>query len=111
LVAHDHRNINYIKGLSGTESARERFDAFDMARSRNRLTIPPEWIFLGNYQHSAGVACAEHLLQMSPGDHPSANIAANDMMAIGLMQRLLQAGWNLLSKLSVIPSTCKLPNL
>jgi len=102
LVVHGHRNIGYIKGLVGTESARERFDAFDMAMSRNRLTIPPEWIFLGNYQHSAGVACAEHLLQMTPSDRPSAIIAANDMMAIGLMQRLLQAGWDLPSKLSVI---------
>jgi DNA-binding LacI/PurR family transcriptional regulator len=102
LIAHGHRRIAYLKGLESTESARERFESFTDAMAQNRLDLVPEWQFDGDYTLSAGRACAERLLVMSKGERPTAILAANDLMAIGLMQRLQQEGWDIPSQLSVI---------
>jgi LacI family transcriptional regulator len=102
LVTHQHTRIAYLRGLEGTESARERFDSFREALARNRLEPKPEWIFEGDYTWGAGRSCAERLIAMSAGDRPTAILAANDLMAIGLMQRLQESGWALPRQLSVI---------
>ena len=102
LVAHRHKRIGYIKGLEGTESARERFESFREAMAQNSLTINTEWVFEGTYRFSSGRNCAERLIATPEKDRPTAILAANDLMAIGLMQRLQQEGWVLPQQLSVI---------
>ena len=102
LIVRNHKKIGYLKGIEGTETARERFESFQMAMNQNRLELVPEWIFDGDYTLSAGRACAERLLSMPEDSRPTAVLAANDLMALGLMQRLQQAGWLLPQQLSVI---------
>jgi LacI family transcriptional regulator len=105
-VAHlancDHTRIGFIRGLSGTATAAERQEAFEKAILRRSLPSNPSWLFPGDYQFTAGAACAEALIASKPEDRPTAIIAANDLMAIGLMSRLQKAGWKLPDELSVI---------
>lgn len=101
LFASGHRKIGYIKGLEGTETANERYESYCEAMSQNRLD-PGRWIFEGDYTLASGRSCAERLIEMDQLSRPTAILAANDLMAIGLMQRLQQEGWSLPRNLSVI---------
>ncbi len=102
LVAHRHAKIGYLRGHDGAESARERYDSFREAMARNRLESQQEWVFQGDFTCASGRSCAERLIAMAPENRPTAILAANDLMAIGLMQRLQENGWSLPRQLSVI---------
>lgn len=102
LVSLGHRRIGHLKGLEGTRTAIDRYEAFGDALARNRIDVVERWIWDGDYSFAAGRSCAELLLELDPGDRPSAVVAGNDAMAIGLVQRLQQQGWSLPADLSVI---------
>jgi len=106
LVAFGHRRIAYLKGLEGTDTAQQRFDSFCEAMTKNGLAVVDDWVFSGDYTLSAGRSCAERLIALArtllKSERPTAIMAANDMMAVGLMQRLQQEGWRLPADLSVI---------
>jgi DNA-binding LacI/PurR family transcriptional regulator len=102
LVTKGHEKIAYLKGLKGTSTAAQRYEAYQEAMAANRLKIDEKLIFEGDYQFGSGVECADRLIEMKEEDRPTAIICANDLMAIGLMQRLQKAGWNLPEQLSVI---------
>jgi LacI family transcriptional regulator len=102
LVTKGHRKIAYLKGLKGTFTAKQRFEAFEESMVANGIKVKKELIFDGDYQFGSGVECADLLIKMKEEDRPTAIICANDLMAIGLMQRLQKAGWNLPIQLSVI---------
>ena len=102
LVVHGHERIAYLCGLEGTETAKERYESFREAMGRNNIEIIEDWIFSGDYTPLSGRKCAERLIQIPESYRPTALLAANDLMAIGVMQRLQQEGWGLPKMLSVI---------
>jgi len=102
LFTKGHQKIAYLKGISGTLTARQRYEAYKEAMAVNRINIDEKLVFEGDYQFYSGVECAEMLIEMGKDKRPTAIICANDLMAIGLMQRLQKAGWKLPEQLSVI---------
>jgi DNA-binding LacI/PurR family transcriptional regulator len=102
LLGFRHERIGYIRGQVGTETAIEREDSFRAAMAKNRLEVNPAWVFEGDYRIPTGRECADQLIAMDPAERPTAILAANDLMAIGLIQKLLEAGWNLPTDMSVI---------
>jgi len=102
LFTKGHSKIAYLKGLKGTLTARQRNEAYEEAMAANRIKINENYIFEGDYQFGSGVECADRLIEMKDDERPTAIICANDLMAIGLMQRLQKAGWKLPEQLSVI---------
>lgn len=102
LRTYGHEAIGYLKGPASAASATERFDSFCAAMKLNGLALRSDWIFEGDFTLPAGRACAEKLLALPEGARPTAILAANDLMAIGLMQRVQDAGWRIPDYLSVI---------
>lgn len=102
LVQYGHRRIGYLRGLEGTASAKERFQSFREAMARNGLTLAPDHILQGEWDPESGARAAEQLLKLDAASRPTAILAGNDLMAIGLMHRLQRAGWELPKQLSVI---------
>lgn len=102
LVVHGHSRIGYLKGKPGTGTAEERLESFREAMAQNHQEPVEAWEFQGDYTPESGEACAERLLGLAPSERPTALLAANDLMAIGLMQRLQRQGWKLPEQLSVI---------
>jgi len=102
LVTKRHKKIAYLKGLRGSITAEQRVDAYVEAMATNKLIIFDELVLEGDYQLGSGAECADRLIEMNIGERPTAIICANDLMAIGLMQRLQKAGWKLPEQLSVI---------
>jgi LacI family transcriptional regulator len=102
LVRLGHRRIGYLRGPAAVETARERFDSFTECMASLGLDIDKRFIFSGDYSAHAGRDCASQLLRLASAQRPTAMLVANDLMAIGLMQRLQQAHWRLPDDLSVI---------
>lgn len=102
LLEFGHERIGYIRGLAGTETADERFDSFRAAMAKNRLEVNLEWVFEGDYRPAMGRQCGDQLIAMDPADRPTAILAANDLMAIALSQKLLEDDWKLPMDMSII---------
>jgi LacI family transcriptional regulator len=103
LVTNGHTRIGYITGLAGTQTAVERLEVFYEALAAHRLDVPSEWVFDGDFQVVSGWRTADALLEMHhPEERPTAILAGNDLMAMGLMQRLTEEGWSLPQQLSVV---------
>ena len=102
LAVFGHKKIGFLCGPSETESARERLESFRAAMAARALDVAPEWIVEGDFSLASGRACAERLIAMREAGRPTAMVAANDLMAIALMQHLQTRGWQLPRDLSVI---------
>lgn len=101
LIIQGHERFGYIKGVEGTTTASERAESFARAMSTNGLTVEDRLVFQGDYRFSGGRDAAEQFLVMSEHERPTAVIAANDLMAIGFMQRVQQAGLSVPHQISV----------
>jgi DNA-binding LacI/PurR family transcriptional regulator len=102
LVALGHRKLGYVKGLKDTFSANERFESFTEALSKHGLPLNVDWTFEGDYTVAAGTRAAEKLLTRAKNNLPTAMLTANDLIAIGLMQKLQEAGWTLPDEMSIV---------
>ena len=88
LVAIGRKRIVHIAGAAGNIEAQERADAFRSAlEGQNGVSVA---LVQGDFSEQSGEAAIEALLQS--GQEFDAVFAANDMMAIGVLQALRQAG-------------------
>lgn len=86
LVSIGRRHIAYIAGPAGNSDAQERFDGF-------RSALPPHAevrVVEGDFTEASGAAAVAELL--ASGVPFDAIFAANDMMALGALQALRDAG-------------------
>jgi LacI family transcriptional regulator len=101
LSALGHREIGFMKG-STTTTARDRSTAFIEGMKRLGLATREEYIFPGDYTVSSGRKVAETLLNMDPLNRPTAILASNDMMAIGLLDSPKNQGVRIPEDMSII---------
>jgi LacI family transcriptional regulator len=85
-----HKRIAFIKPPNGLMFGRHRLSGYLKAMEELGLEIKPEWIVHGDLTQHSGAEAVEPLLKLSP--RPTAIIAGNDLMAIGAMNRIDQAG-------------------
>jgi LacI family transcriptional regulator len=100
LVNLGHRRIGFITGKAGHPSAQERLDAY---RSTLRaLNIPAEdgLVSEGDWLEDSGYSATQQLLSLL--NPPTAIIASNDMMALGVYRAATEAGLEIGRDLSVI---------
>ena len=89
LVGCGHRRIAFISGPDDNFDARERLRGYRDALA-SLLPGTAEWVLPGDFSEAAGHA-AGSVLAAAP-DRPDAIFAANDMMALGCLFALNQAG-------------------
>lgn len=102
LVINGHRRIAHVTGLMDTPTARERLDEFRAGAVAGGCELREDWIIEGDFQFEAGLSAGERFVDMALADRPTAVIAANDLMAMGVMRATASAGWRLPSDLSII---------
>lgn len=96
LIAHlisDHnvKTIHYISGPLGNRDAIQRLNLLKQTLNENGLSISDDMIYEGDFNFGSGKELAK--LYTSTGRKlPDAFVAANDFMAIGLMEELKLAG-------------------
>jgi LacI family transcriptional regulator len=91
LVGLGHRHIGHVAGPEATSTGMERRFAFEQAMRRHRLTLGPHAIVeAGGYSEIDGATAARHLFDADP--QTTAVVAANDLIALGVLQVLTERG-------------------
>ena len=88
---HNAKEFFYVSGPLNSSDAIERKEAFLEALKDNGIDFDQENIFYGDFQYLSGQKAIEYLLT-NKRFLPDAIVAANDFMAIGVMNGLKKAG-------------------
>jgi LacI family transcriptional regulator len=100
LAVLGHRRIGFISGPEGLHSAYEREKAFRSATGMIGLTLPDEYVYVGDYTIEGGSAGTEHLLKLRRP--PTAIVCSNDMTAIGALHAASRLGLKIPEDVSLI---------
>lgn len=91
LIDAGHKTIGFIAPPSGLMFGRHRSEAFYATMAEAGLPVNPDWVVVSDMTQRGGRAAIDEILQNET--LPSAVFAANDMMALGAMARLLERGF------------------
>ncbi len=98
LMTLGHTRIGTIRGpvesVPPRKSASERHQGWLQALAEDDLPVVPHWIIDGHYTYEGGYQAAQQLLaQYGPGqERPTALFVASDVMAVGALKALYDAG-------------------
>ena len=87
LIKHGHRDIAYLSGPSNTEASRLRRSGILKAMNDAHIKMNPAFS-LGCFPNVEGGFQAMTSLLALPGQHPTAVIAYNDLIAVGALQAI-----------------------
>ncbi|HUO26766.1 MAG TPA: LacI family DNA-binding transcriptional regulator [Candidatus Aquilonibacter sp.] len=90
LIQSGHRNLALITGPSLLANSVERLNGFRKALSEARIAVSPEFIQEAAFDSRSGYEAGTRLLRMLP--RPTAILACNDMMALGVLRALHERG-------------------
>ncbi len=100
LLDAGHRRIGFINGEGWIEAAAERLKGYRQALSSRDVPFDAQLVREGDWQVSSGHLHARALLGLP--DPPSALFCANDLMAIGAIEAVREAGLELPRQVSVV---------
>jgi DNA-binding LacI/PurR family transcriptional regulator len=100
LTSLGHRRIAFVSGPANLPSARTRYEAFLASLRRKNLDCSEELIRPGNHRFDGGYGAMLELLRLR--ERPTAVMASNDLMAIGIMGALFAAGVRVPEEVSVV---------
>jgi LacI family transcriptional regulator len=95
-----HRRVGYITGPRELTTARDRLTGYRRAVSDHGLVASPTLLRAGDFGEQSGHRAAESLLHEAP--RPTAIVAGNDRMAIGVLAAAADLGLRVPGDLSVI---------
>ena len=99
LVDLGHRRIVHVAGPSNYSTARTRAESFEAAA--RAAGVEHHTIYAESFTIDAGEKAAEGLLA-GPGDLPTAVVAGNDLVALGVIRRLRADGVRCPEDVSVV---------
>ena len=100
LIEQGHRNIGFLSGPKQVLSSSFRKAGFISAMNENGLEVNQEWILAADYERYK--ARSEFLNLLSKPNVPTAIVAANDLMALGIMDAAFVKGIKIPEELSVV---------
>ncbi|WP_458735315.1 substrate-binding domain-containing protein [Zobellella taiwanensis] len=100
LIRLGHRHIGCITGPMGKRAAEERLAGFKAAMAQAGLAVRPEWIAEGDFELTGGKAAMARLL--AGNERPTAVFVGNDMMAVGALRALADAGLSVPQHMSLV---------
>jgi LacI family transcriptional regulator len=90
LIGQGHRRIAAISGPPATSTADDRVAGYSLALREAGLPLNPQFIRRGEFRVAAGERLAADLFAIEPA--PTAVFAANNAIALGVIQGLEQRG-------------------
>jgi LacI family transcriptional regulator len=100
LVSLGHRAIAYINGPASWHSAQERLEGYQQRLAQHGLPLVEEWLQPGDWEVEGGYKAAQALLQLAK--RPSAIFAANDLMALGAIYAIQDAGLSVPDDMAIV---------
>ena len=90
LIEQGHRRIAYVNAPQDVMFKRYRLEGFRKALTAAGLTYDPELIIDGRLTNASGYQAGQRLMALK--SHPTAVIACNDLMALGVMSAVHETG-------------------
>jgi LacI family transcriptional regulator len=90
LIARGHRRIGMVAGEAGTPPREDRVRGYTEALREQGLLFDRMLVRGADFSEAGGYAAAQELLRLA--ERPSAIFAANDLMAMGAVAALREAG-------------------
>ena len=100
LIDLGHRRIAYISAPLDLMFASHRLAGYKRALERNGLPVQEKWIAVGRLTQEDGYREGSKLLDLEPA--PTAIIAANDLMALGVISAAQERGLTVGRDLAVV---------
>ncbi|MGA8110972.1 MAG: LacI family DNA-binding transcriptional regulator [Acidobacteriaceae bacterium] len=100
LAALGHREIGFVTGPLRLHSAQSRLHAFEEALGECGIPVNKRFVLEGDHTMEGGMAAAERLL--AAGKLPTAVMCSNDMLAIGVLHKLLRERLRVPDDVSII---------
>lgn len=100
LIDRGHRRIGMIAGQEGTPPHLSRIAGYRRALSEHRLPLDEILIQDGDFNEDGGYRGMQRLLMLQP--RPTAVFAANDLMAIGALKAIREAGLRMPDDMAVV---------
>jgi LacI family repressor for deo operon, udp, cdd, tsx, nupC, and nupG len=100
LVALGHKHLGHVAGPPENVLTGVRKTGFLDALESSGISTGDEWIYNGDFSLESGVQAAESFLQLQ--DRPTGLFFASDLMAIGFITRVTDAGLKVPEDVSVI---------
>lgn len=100
LIDAGRKRIGFINGQQGVDASRDRLKGYRQALASNEISFDLKLVKSGNWEPSSGYTMTKELLALdSP---PDAIFCANDLMALGCLDALHEAGICIPKDISVI---------
>jgi LacI family transcriptional regulator len=93
-------NIAFIGGRMNEQTGLQRYCGYRDALLDANLPLDASWVIESNYTESGGYLAAQTLLEGSK--RPDAIVAANDLMAIGVMKACEEAGLTIPDDIAIV---------
>jgi DNA-binding LacI/PurR family transcriptional regulator len=103
LIALGHQRIAFIGGYSNMVVTLDRLQGYRQALDEADLSYDERLVGYGTFRQESGVAVTRQFLALNE-NRPTAIFAGNDLMAIGAMQALQEAGLDVPCNCSIVGS-------
>ncbi len=100
LIDNGHKNIACLTGHSDKAVCVERISGCQRALKEEGLTLRNDWVFNGNFEADTAVEVADKIASLK--ERPTAIFCFNDIMALGLISRLVEHNIRIPEDISVI---------
>ncbi|MCR8843233.1 LacI family transcriptional regulator [Paenibacillus sp. SC116] len=101
LIKRGHRRIALVNGLENVSTARERRLGYEDALVEAGLPIEENYMMSSSYVHDKQQFTLSHWLQVEPDKRPTAIFAANNMLAMSVLNKLEEEGVKVPEQISV----------
>jgi len=98
LIRLGHRRIATITGRLDMIHGQDRLSGYRQAMEARGIPVEEELIVEGDYTEASGTVAMQRLLPVSP----TAVFVASDMMAVGALKALRQAGWQVPQDIALV---------
>lgn len=102
LLALGHRRIALVNGRHTVPTAIDRQRGFLEALAEAGLAPLPELMIESNYKRDGGYRAAQQLLALSDDQRPTAIFAANNFLAVGVIEALHEAGLSVPEDIAIV---------
>jgi LacI family transcriptional regulator len=100
LVSLGHRKISFISGPESWYSSKERLTGYRDELERSGIAFNGDWVMPGDWEVDGGYQAAKSLLQLK--ERPTAIFAGNDLMALGAVYAIQDAGLSVPNDIAVV---------
>ncbi|HSV31143.1 MAG TPA: LacI family DNA-binding transcriptional regulator [Atribacteraceae bacterium] len=101
LLSLGHRRIAFLSGPWLASPSHDRFAGYRRALEEALIAVDERWVLRGDFKMESGSRAVQLFLQLPP-PRPTALFAANDAMAMGVLESLAELGVKVPEELSVI---------